>query len=209
MPRSDPSLIERLSEVERQQLRRLLAAKASNQRLDALTGMFPQQRAFVLDGSPFQYVFCTRRAAKSYSAGLKAVRAARKHRRCSVLVVGLHRLEGERIWWIPTLKDINDRHGLRAKFNETELTMTLPNGSVIYLLGMDANEKEKRKALGQKFPLAIIDEAQDFVTDLSELVFHVLKPAVADYRGSICLLGTPGLLASGLFFDVTTGKEPG
>jgi hypothetical protein len=169
----------------------------------SVRGVFPQQQAFIDDESSFQVVFCTRRAAKSYSAGLKAFRKALAVPKCAVLIAGLARLEVKRIWWIPILKDIDERFDCGAVFNETELTTTLPNGSVIYLLGMDANEKEKRKALGQKFPLVIIDEAQDFVTDLNALVYHVLKPAVADYRGTICMLGTPGLIAKGLFYEAT------
>jgi len=74
---------------------------------------------------------------------------------------------------------------------------------------MDADERQKRKALGQKFALCIIDEAQDWTTDLEAFVWHVLKPAVADFNGQICLLGTPGLVVRGLFHDVTTGKESG
>ena len=54
-----------------------------------------------------------------------------------------------------------------------------------------------------------MDEAQDFSHGLRELVFDVLSPAMTDYRGSICLLGTPGILASGLFYDISTGREPG
>src|SRR3989449_4806187 len=40
-------------------------------------------------------------------------------------------------------------------------------------------------------------------------VYGVLKPAVADYRGTIVLTGTPGNLIKGLFFDVTNGREAG
>lgn len=170
---------------------------------------FPQQRAYVYDDSQLQAAFCTRRAAKSYSGGLKGYRIAAKYPRSAVLIAGLHRLEIKRIYWEPILKRISDEQGLGVVFNETELTARLPNRSIVYLLGMDANEKEKRKALGQKFPCVIIDEAQDWMTDVNTLVFHVLKPAVADYRGQICLQGTPGLIAKGLFYDVTTGKEPG
>src|SRR5438874_1996729 len=34
------------------------------------------------------------------------------------------------------------------------------------------------------------------------------EAAVADYRGTIVLTGTPGNLIKGLFFDVTNGREP-
>lgn len=177
---------------------------------DLLRGSFPAQRRFVEDDtSRFLYAFCTRRAAKSYSGGLKAFRRALKSR-CNVLIAGLDHKEVKRIWWRPIIFDIIERFGVEGcHTNETELTVRLPNGSIIYLLGMDADESQRKKALGQKFALVLIDEAQDWSTDLETTVFHVLKPAVADYNGQIALLGTPGLVTRGLFYDVTTGKETG
>jgi len=80
---------------------------------------------------------------------------------------------------------------------------------VIYLVGADSNEDERQKLLGQKFVLVVIDEAQAFGIDLRQLVYGVLKPAVADYRGTIILTGTPGNPIKGLFFDVTNGREAG
>ena len=49
----------------------------------------------------------------------------------------------------------------------------------IYLVGADSNEDERQKLLGQKFVLVVIDEAQAFTIDLRQLVYGVLKPAVA------------------------------
>lgn len=172
-------------------------------------GSFSKQVAFVEDDETrLGYAFCTRRAAKSYSFALKAFRRALKSR-SYVLIAGLVRDEVKRIWWAPIVLDLIERYGVQCRTNETELSVRFPNGSYIYFLGMDADEKQKRKALGQKWALVGIDEAQDWSTDLYALVYHVLKPAVADYRGSIWLLGTPGLVSKGLFYDVTTGKEPG
>jgi hypothetical protein len=41
------------------------------------------------------------------------------------------------------------------------------------------------------------------------LVYGTLKPALADLHGTIAMLGTPGNLTKSLFFDITTGVEPG
>jgi len=80
------------------------------------------------------------------------------------------------------------------------------NGSVVYVPGVDYSEEEKQKLLGQKYKLVVIDEAASFSINLNELVFGILKPAVTDYRGTICLMGMPGNLKKGLFFDLTTGQ---
>jgi hypothetical protein len=111
--------------------------------------------------------------------------------------------------WRDVLKAIARKYKLGIRFQETELAAYFPNGSVIYLVGMDTDESQKAKLLGQKYQIAMVDEAASFGTDLNELVYGVLKPAVADANGTVCLIGTPGNLTRGLFYDITNGKEPG
>ncbi len=177
---------------------------------DVLEGAFPAQRACVLDESPFKVEYCTRRAAKTYTWGLEAIHDSRMWPRASYLYLGLVRDEARRAFWKEVLKDIDLRYDLGIKFNETRLEATLPNGATIYVGAADANEQEMRKLLGQKYRKVLIDEAQDWQhTDLFELIFSVLKPAMADYRGSITLAGTPGRIAKGYYFDVTTGAAAG
>src|SRR5262245_49029355 len=102
--------------------------------IDWARGSFPEQQAMEADESRFFAALCTRRAAKSYSGGKKAYRVALR-RKCNVLIAGLHRDEVKRIWWWPIMRDIADRYGVEgARFNETELSVRLPNGSWIYLL---------------------------------------------------------------------------
>lgn len=131
-----------------------------------------------------------------------------------MIFIGLTRQSSKAIVWKDVLKDINFRHNLGAGFNETELTCTLPNGSVIYVTGADAGEDEMRKLLGRKFRLACVDEASMYTINLRNLVYGVLGPAMTDPnaggdRGTICMMGTASDFPSGLFFDVTTGKEAG
>ena len=176
--------------------------------VDLLAHLFPQSRAFAADEAPLKFAFCTRRAAKSYSTGSEHVNCAltcgRKH-----LIVGLTRESVRGAFWDDVLKALDARHDLGLSFNETRLELRTPRGGTIRLLGMDSNEKERRKALGQKYCKVAIDEAQDFSTDLEQLVYSVFKPAVADYEGSISLTGTPANLLKGFFYNLTTGKVPG
>lgn len=49
---------------------------------------------------------------------------------------------------------------------------------------------------------------------MHRLVYGILKPAVADpnakgERGTICMMGTSSNFTKGLFYDITTGVEPG
>jgi hypothetical protein len=171
---------------------------------DVLRDSFPEQRAMALDPASLKVGFCTRRAAKSFTFGLECVDDSKAWPTGNYLFLGLVREEAKRIFWKDVLKVIDAKYRLGMEFNETSLTATMRNGATIYVGAADANEQEMRKLLGQKYRKIAIDEAQDWHhTDLEDLVFHVLKPACADFHGSISLLGTPGKINRGLFHDVT------
>jgi len=167
------------------------------------------QTRFLDDPSRMKALLCTRRAGKSYAAGLMLLEAAYKNPGVSCLYVALTRASAKRIMWKDVLKTIDREQGMKCRFNETELSVTLPNGSIIYLLGMDADEQEKEKALGQKFKAVAVDEAASYNVDLNEIVYGILKPATADYRGTIALIGTPGNMKKGLFYNLTKNQNPG
>lgn len=200
-------LLSKLTPAERSELEQLLAASPLPPSFG--DSAFAEQQAFLDDPAPMRVVLCTRRSGKTYGGGLALFRAAFARPGVSCLYVALTRASAKRIAWKDVLKTIDREQQLGCRFNETELSVTLPNGSVIYLLGMDADEGEKEKALGQKFASVVIDEAASFSIDLEELVFGVLKPAVADYRGQISMIGTPGNLKRGLFYELTEGQDPG
>lgn len=185
--------------------RRSLAFKPDN----LFDPNFPQQTAFVKDPAKLKALFCTRRAAKSYTAGLYLISEALAIPGCNCLFLGLTRSSAKGIIWKDILKKINKQFNLKAKFNSTELTMTFPNGSVISVTGADADEDEMNKLLGRKYRLVTIDEASMYTIDINKLVYGILKPAMADLGGTICMMGTASNFTRGLFYDITTGKEAG
>lgn len=176
--------------------------------------VFRQQREFVLHPSKFKALFCTRRSAKSFTAGLYLVHEALNNPGCNCLFIGLTRASAKAIIWKDILRILDRKHNLQARANQTELTMTLPNGSVITVTGVDADEEEMNKLLGRKYRTVCIDEASMYTVDVRNLVYGVLGPAMTDpnaggQRGTICLMGTASDFPRGLFYDVTTGAEPG
>lgn len=178
-------------------LRILRAADAAQREEDALRErilglLFPQQRAFIEDPCKFKAAICTRRAGKTMAAGAYLLLEMLTRPKTSCLVVCLTRDNAKRIYWKDVLFYLRDVLKLEIKFNYSELSMTLPNGSVCYFLGVDAKEDEKRKILGQKYSLVVIDESSEYRIDLRELVYQTLKPCVNDYRGTICMVGTAG-----------------
>ena len=182
-----------------------------NRKIPWETPDFPAQNAFINDNkSPFILARCSRRSGKSYGAVLRLLKDAYETPNCSVLYLGLTRASVKRIVVKDCLMPINRDKQLNLKPNLQDLSYTLPNGSVLYLLGIDSSEEEKAKVLGQKFKTVIIDEAAFYRhTDLRQFVFEYLKPAVADYRGIIIMISTTSSRTHNLFYDVDTGKEGG
>lgn len=185
------------------------ALRRNSQKLDLLDPWFKKQNHFINDSSRLKAALCTRRAGKSYGAGLYLFQEALANPGVSCLYIALTRDSAKKIMVKDVLSTINRKFKIGAILNKTELTYSLRNGSVIYLLGADADEQEKEKLLGQKYKLVVIDESASYSIDLRDLVYRILKPAMADLRGTIVLIGTPGNITRGLYFDITTGVEPG
>ncbi len=168
---------------------------------------FTKQSDFIKDESRLKAIFCTRRSAKSFTAGLYMVHTALNNPGSNGLFIGLSRDSAKGIIWKDILQVINYQFNLRATFNLTELTMSFPNGSVIRVTGIDADQDEMNKLLGKKYKLVCIDEASMYTVDMEKLVYGILKPAMADLRGTICLMGTSSNYTRGLFYDITTGAR--
>jgi hypothetical protein len=187
----------------------LLLARIPPPPMTLFADSFPEQKAYCLDESRLKFLFCTRRAAKSFSFGLECANDQQEHPKVNYLFLGLTREEAKRIFWKDVLKELDLKFNLQCSFNESSLTCTFPNGATIYIGAADANETEWRKLLGQKYRKVFIDEAQDWKLDLDDLVYSTLKPATTDFSGSITLAGTPGRTRVGLFYDLTCNSIAG
>lgn len=177
--------------------------------------MFPEQRAFVEHPANKKSLLCPRRAGKSQADALYLLTNAIRHPGSRGLYLGLTRQTAKDIMW-DTLKEWSSRLGLAFAFNETELSVRVPNGSSFRLFGMDATKAQAAKALGGRFMLVVLDEAASFRIDVRALIKTFIEPATVDpcpcgcgRSGTIVMNGTPDPdEARGYFFEVTTGKEP-
>jgi hypothetical protein len=181
---------------------------ARNNIPDIIDYNFPHQAAFIKDPAKKKTLFCTRRSAKSYTAGIGLHHTALNFAGCNCMFIGLTRDSAFSIIWKDVLCVLNDKHNLGVKLNKTDLTMTHKNGSVIKVLGVDKDEEEMKKLLGRKFKLVAIDEASMYTISLRSLI-DLIEPAVIDEDGAIWLMGTASNFPRGIFFDITTRKERG
>lgn len=170
---------------------------------------FPKQNEFIADPAKRKALWCTRRAAKSYTGGLYLCDTVEKYHEVNCLYLGLTKDSAMGIIWNDILKKIDRNNNLEMHFRDSKRDVTSRTGSMIYVSGADADADEMQKLLGKKYKLIIIDEAQAYSVDMRSLVYGILGPTLIDQAGTVCLMGTAGNLIQGLFYDVTNGKEPG
>lgn len=163
--------------------------------------LFDKQLAFVKDPSPFKEGTTTRRAGKTISCVADLTHTALESPDVIVLYITLSRKNAKRLVW-PEFKKINERFALGGIPNESDLSIVFPNKSMLYLLGAsDRTSIEDFRGLPVK--KAYLDEAQSFPAYIEQLIDDVLGPALMDHNGQLILIGTPGPIPNGYFFDLT------
>ena len=190
-----------------QSLRILKIADDRFSKIDAIrASCFEKQLEFIDDPAKAKVSQCTRRAGKSYAGGAYLTMECLKHPGSTCLYIATTRVQAQRILLKDILNKINRKFRIGMVVNLTQLSVTFPNGSVIYLLGLDSKPDEMEKALGQKYRLIIIDEGGSWRQDQKHMIHSVLEPACADLEGTICMIGSPVASLRSYFYDIT-GRE--
>lgn len=167
--------------------------------------LFKQQLDFVNDAHPFATAVCSVRAGKTIACAADLTRTALARAGVVCLYITLSRSNAKKIIW-PELRKINTDFGLGGKVNESELSIKFSNGSTIYASGAsDRSEVEKFRGLA--LALCYIDETQSFRDYIRELVDEVIAKRLFDYAGKLRLIGTPGPVPVGYFYECATSPE--
>lgn len=167
--------------------------------------LFEEQLKFVEDPAPFKVAVCSRRAGKTTSCAAHLIDTAINTKDSTCLYITLSRNNAKKIIW-RELKNIIKDSKLPAKVDEVELAISFPNNSIIYITGAkDASEIEKFRGLPIK--LCYIDECQSFREYIKDLIDDIIGPALIDYAGSLCLIGTPGSVPTGYFHECSVKSD--
>lgn len=171
---------------------------------DALFGrLFHAQQEFVRDPSRYKAALCPRRAGKSFAILVYALYVCLKRPRSRVLIISTTRGQARETYW-STLLELLEEHGIKARTRRQEISADFGNGSRLLFSGADTRE-EIKKIRGQKYDLAVIDEAASFASSLLlELIDDVLKFTLYDRLGQLVCIGTPGPVCDGYFWATTT-----
>ena len=176
--------------------------------VNLLADSFPEQTAFINDNSKMKSALTTRRAGKSYAAGLMLFQFCLQNPNAACAYIGLTRETAKNVMVEPVLKKINRNFKTNARFYRSPASIKFPNGSYILFIGINDTEEEREKLLGQHFKLAVIDEGASYTIDLKTTIRDFILPTLTDDDGQLVMIGTPGNLRN-YFCDITEGRIPG
>ena len=178
-------------------------SSADRRRAQALLARhFSRQRDFITDPWRRKCLLCPRRAGKSYAAAGYLFYVALTVPGANCVFVTLTRLRAKKILW-RLLKRLDKEFELGCTFNETELSVFFDNGSIVSLAGCET-QADIDKFRGEAFHLFLIDETKSFPPELlNELIEDAVEPALSDYLGTLGIMGTPGSVLVGLFYEAT------
>lgn len=194
-------------------MKRIIKSQTQTAEIDEFYGrkfnlsqfLFDKQLEFVEDPAPFKVAVCSRRAGKTISCAAHLIHTCINTPKITCLYITLSRNNAKKIIWKELLA-INEQFKLKGMTDETELSLTFPNGSMLYLSGAkDQSEIEKFRGLSIK--LCYIDECQSFKEYIKDLIDDIIAPALIDYAGSLCLIGTPGAVPAGYFHECGVTNE--
>ena len=150
-------------------------------------------------------VLCPRRAGKSWTALSYAFDTALRKPGSVSLVICLTLKSAKAIYWHALVGKFVRSYGIQADMHHTDLRITLSNGSHISFTGAET-KAEIDKIRGASYDLVVVDECKSYAPAvLHELIYDAVEPATDDRGGTILLIGTPGNILSGLFYEATSG----
>lgn len=160
----------------------------------------------VLDPSPYIGVLCPRRAGKTFMAVLAALCTGESKPGAITVIMSLNLKQLRRLYWDgPSgIRTLARRYGIKfASENSVELSWVHENGSRGYLLGCD-DDNQLEVIRGLEADLYIVDECKSFAPNrLDKLIVDIIAPQRASRRGRLMLIGTPGHIFAGPFYQAT------
>jgi hypothetical protein len=169
----------------------------------------PKQHGLIVDGSPYSSAICPRRAGKSYAGAATALITGEAKPDTISIIISLNLKQLRRLYWsgAPSgLFTLNRKYGLNLEWNNSMLRWDHQNGSMGYLMG--AEDDDQLEVLrGMEADLYLLDECKSFVPSrLERALTEIIAPQRATRQGRVILIGTPGSILSGPFYEATCPK---
>lgn len=166
----------------------------------------PKQAQLILDPAPHVSGLCPRRAGKSYAGAAAALITGEAQPGTISVIISLNLKQLRRLYWkggASGLFTLSQKYGLNIKFNSGLLMWEHENGSMGYLLGCE-DDDQLEVIRGMEADLYIVDECKSFAPAvLTTLIDQIIEPQRSSREGRIILIGTPGYIFQGPFYQAT------
>lgn len=163
----------------------------------------PAQRAFAFDEGKRVCALVPRGGGKTTGVKARILHTMMTIPKAKVVYIATSRSQGEELLWGP-LKETTAKLEIGCRYYEQKLKMLLhKNGSSLRIVGAD-DKREIEKLRGQPFHLVCIDECASYPRELMErLIYRIIEPRLGDYNGALVMIGTPGHILNGPFYEAT------
>jgi len=166
----------------------------------------PKQHALITDPAPYSAGICPRRAGKSYAGAAAALITGEAQPGAISIIISLNLKQLKRLYWsgAPSgLFTLARQYGLNLEWQHSMLRWEHENGSIGYLLGAE-DEEQLEVIRGLEADLYLIDECKSFAPSrLQKLITEIITPQRATRQGRVILIGTPGNVLQGPFYEAT------
>lgn len=127
----------------------------------------------------------------------------------TTLYLARNRGVAKELFW-PKIKGLIRKYELPWSMNESELRVTTDRGGVLLVKGAEGGdpEEEMEKLRGLKLRRVLCDEPSTYAPTLRKLLKDVIEPGLGDLRGDCIVNGTPGIVCSGAWHEISTGILP-
>lgn len=169
--------------------------------------LFTRQQRVIQSRARRKAIRCSRRAGKTVTAGAGLAEAL-EDADFDEAVVYAARTRGiaKRLIWGKLRRIARDHKRSGWEFSEAELTITNERGGFIIVVGLD-KPAEIEKLRGLKIRRFVGDEPATYASLLGELYDEILEPACADLDGDIWLMGTPGPILKGFWYEASRDRR--
>ena len=140
-----------------------------------------KQSEIINDPARFKVVAAGRRFGKTFASIASLAKHARFPNSKCMYVAPTHGMCRQILW--PDLKEVMKSKNWVKKVNESNLEITLVNGSIIMLRSADTPDRVRGIGLNH----LVIDEA----SSVSEEIWTAIRPTLSDKNGSALIIGTP------------------
>jgi hypothetical protein len=167
----------------------------------------PKQRAFAEDNHRRVSALVGRGGGKTTGYKARVLRKLLTIKRAKLVYIALSKPHAEELLWEPliyTCTELGLVDGKDILFSNNKLKLTfLRTGAQLALFGAD-KWGEIEKLRGKPFHDVGVDEAASHDEKrLQALLQKIVGPRLGDHKGSFVLLGTPGEVLGGTFYEAT------